>query len=97
VPLEVWLQRHTFPLERYADVDFARRIYPALVGDLLDNGTTTAVYFATIHEAATKVLVDACLSVASAFVGKVAMDNRRNARPSIAMRRSRRGSPAPGR
>jgi len=77
VPLEVWLQRHTFPLEaRYADVDFARRIYPALVGDLLDNGTTTAVYFATIHEAATKVLVDACLERGQrAFVGKVAMDN----------------------
>ena len=77
VPLEVWLQRHTFPLEaRYADTGFARRIYPALVADLLDNGTTTAVYFATIHEAATKLLVDACLAGGQrAFVGKVAMDN----------------------
>lgn len=77
VPLEVWLQRHTFPLEaRYADVDFAARVYPTLVGDLLDNGTTTAVYFATIHEAATKLLVDACLARGQrAFVGKVAMDN----------------------
>ncbi len=77
VPLEVWLQRHTFPLEaRYGDIDFARRVYPKLVGDLLDHGTTTAVYFATIHEAATKLLVDACLDRGQrAFVGKVAMDN----------------------
>jgi guanine deaminase len=77
VPLEVWLQRHTFPLEaRYADSGFAGRVYPTLVADLLDNGTTTAVYFATIHEAATKRLVDACLAQGQrAFVGKVAMDN----------------------
>ena len=77
VPLEVWLQRHTFPLEaRYADAGFAERVYADLVGDLLDNGTTTAVYFATIHEEATRRLVDACLKKGQrAFVGKVAMDN----------------------
>lgn len=77
VPLEVWLQRHTFPLEaRYADTGFAGRIYADLVGDLLDNGTTTAVYFATIHEAATRRLVDICLQKGQrALVGKVAMDN----------------------
>ena len=77
VPLEVWLQRYTFPLEaRYADRAFAERIYTALVADLLDNGTTTAVYFATIHDAATKILVDACLMRGQrALVGKVAMDN----------------------
>ena len=71
------MQRHTFPLEaRYADRAFAERVYTALVGDLLDNGTTTAVYFATIHEEATRVLVDACLMQGQrAFVGKVAMDN----------------------
>jgi len=77
VPLEVWLQRHTFPLEaRYADVGFAGRIYAGLVGDLLDSGTTTAVYFATIHEAATRRLVDICLTKGQrATIGKVAMDN----------------------
>lgn len=77
VPLEVWLQRHTFPLEaRYADAGFAERIYDGLVGDLLDNGTTTAVYFATIHEEATRRLVDICLMKGQrAFIGKVAMDN----------------------
>ena len=48
VPLEVWLQTYTFPLEaRYQDLAFARRSYGLLVDDLLANGTTTALYFAT--------------------------------------------------
>jgi guanine deaminase len=77
VPLEVWLQRHTFPLEaRYADEDFAVRVYDQLVSDLLAGGTTTAVYFATLHQAATRRLVDVCLDRRQrALVGKVAMDN----------------------
>jgi guanine deaminase len=77
VPLEVWLQTYTFPLEaKYADLAFARRSYDALVADLLANGTTTAVYFATIHDAATRLLVDICIARGQrALVGKVAMDN----------------------
>lgn len=77
VPLEDWLQRYTFPLEaRYADLAFARRSYEALIGDLLANGTTTALYFATIHQDATRLLVDICLEKGQrALVGKVAMDN----------------------
>ena len=77
VPLEVWLQQHTFPLEaRYADAAFAAEVYGAMVSDLLDHGTTTAVYFATIHEPATRALVDACLAAGQrALVGRVAMDN----------------------
>lgn len=77
VPLEVWLQKHTFPLEaRYLDIAFARRSYRALVSDLLANGTTTAVYFATVHQDATRVLVDTCIDRGQrALVGKVAMDN----------------------
>jgi guanine deaminase len=77
VPLEVWLQRYTFPLEaRYADLAFARRAYEALVGDLLANGTTTALYFATIQQEATRLLADICLQKGQrALIGKVAMDN----------------------
>ena len=77
VPLEVWLQELTFPLEaRYADAAFAERVYDVLVGDLLALGTTTAVFFATIHQEATRRLVDACLAQGlRALVGKVAMDN----------------------
>ena len=77
VPLEVWLRTHTFPLEaRYADIAFAERAYSALIDDLLALGTTTAVFFATIHREATKILVDICLRKGMrALVGKVAMDN----------------------
>jgi len=77
VPLEVWLQTHTFPLEaRYEDLAFARRAYGLLVEDLLANGTTTALYFATVHQEATRALVDICLDKGQrALVGKVAMDN----------------------
>lgn len=77
VPLELWLQRYTFPLEaRYADARFAARAYRTLVDDLLANGTTTAVYFATIHHEATRILAELCLERGQrALVGKVAMDN----------------------
>jgi len=77
VPLEVWLGQYTFPLEaRYADLDFARPRYEALVADLLANGTTTAVYFATVHQGATRLLADICLARGQrALVGKVAMDD----------------------
>jgi len=77
VPLEVWLQKYTFPLEaRYQDLDFARTSYTALVEDLLASGTTTALYFATVHQEATRLLVDICLEKGQrALVGKVAMDD----------------------
>jgi guanine deaminase len=77
VPLEVWLQKYTFPLEaRYADLEFARPIYASLVDTLLANGTTTALCFATIHLPATKLLADICLKRGlRGLIGKVAMDN----------------------
>ncbi len=76
LPLQDWLQRYTFPLEaRYADLDFAHRTYAALVGDLLAGGTTTAVYFATLHGPATLHLAELCLASGQrAMVGRVAMD-----------------------
>lgn len=80
VPLEVWLHKYTFPLEaRFADLAYARRAYDLLVTDLLANGTTTALYFATIHQEATRLLADICLDKGQrALVGKVAMDHRDN-------------------
>lgn len=80
VPLEVWLHKYTFPLEaRYSDLAYARRIYGLLVADLLANGTTTALYFATIHQEATRTLVDTCLEKGQrALVGKVVMDHPEN-------------------
>lgn len=80
VPLEVWLHKYTFPLEaRFADLAYARRAYDLLVTDLLANGTTTALYFATIHQDATRLLADICLAKGQrALVGKVAMDHPEN-------------------
>lgn len=77
VPLEVWLGKYTFPLEaRYADLDFARPRYSALVEDLVANGTTTALYFATADLAPTKLLAEICHQKGQrALVGKVVMDD----------------------
>lgn len=77
VPLEVWLQTHTFPLEaRYADTAYARVVYATLVDTLLANGTTTAVYFGTTHLEATTILAEICLEKGQrALIGKVAMDD----------------------
>jgi len=77
LPLQDWLQKATFPLEaRYDDIGFANSVYSSLVENLLANGTTSAVYFATTHEPATKRLAEICLSKGQrAWVGRVAMDD----------------------
>ena len=77
LPLEEWLQAYTFPLEaRYADIEYARGVYGSLVDGLLANGTTTAMYFGTIHLAATQALADICLRRSQrALIGRVAMDD----------------------
>jgi guanine deaminase len=76
-PLEVWLQKFTFPLEaRYADIDYAEAVYESLVDGLLANGTTTALYYASIHLPATQKLADICLKRSQrALIGRVAMDH----------------------
>jgi len=76
LPLEDWLQNYTFPLEaRYEDVGFANAMYSSLVSTLLANGTTSAVYFATIHLDATQRLAELCAEKGQrAWVGRVAMD-----------------------
>lgn len=76
-PLEDWLDHYTFPLEaRYADAAYAARVYPTLVADILAGGTTTALMFATIHERATQILVDASIAGGlRALIGKVVADD----------------------
>jgi guanine deaminase len=71
-----WLEKYTFPTEaRFADVDHARLVYRDAVRRVLRNGTTTCVWFASLHLEASKVLVDVCLEEGlHAFVGKVCMD-----------------------
>ena len=77
VPLEVWLQKYTFPLEaKYQDEEFAKIVYSDLVASLLKAGTTTAVYYGTIHQKANQILADICLNMGQrAIIGKVVMDN----------------------
>lgn len=77
LPLENWLMDCTFPLEsKYQDVAFASAMYSSLVSTLLANGTTSAVYFATVHSEATQLLAELCLSKGQrAWVGRVAMDD----------------------
>ncbi|PSV10879.1 amidohydrolase family protein [Photobacterium kishitanii] len=72
-----WLQNYTFPLEnRYSDNAFAAMVYQDVTKTLLANGTTSAVYFASIHRQSTEVLAQTCLNVGQrAYVGKVNMDN----------------------
>ena len=76
LPLMQWLQAYTFPAEkRCEDTAYAARVYGKLVRRLLSAGTTTAVYYGSIHLEATKALVDACRTHGQrAIVGKVAMD-----------------------
>lgn len=75
-PLDDWLHQHTFPLEaKYDDIAFARRVYTDLVDQLLARGTTTALYFATIHKESSFELVKICADKGQrALVGKVVMD-----------------------
>lgn len=76
-PLEVWLGKYTFPLEfKYRDLEFARPRYDTLVRDLIADGTTTALYFATVHLEATKLLAEIALTHGQrALIGKVVMDD----------------------
>lgn len=77
LPLQDWLMDCTFPLEaKYQDPAFATAIYTSLVETLLANGTTSAVYFATVHTRATEILAQLCVQKGQrAWVGRVAMDD----------------------
>ncbi|WP_057907509.1 guanine deaminase [Latilactobacillus graminis] len=76
-PLADWLNHYTFPLEaRYKNLDFATLVYHDLITEMLANGTTTALYFGTIHNAANLRLAEICAQAGQrAFIGSVAMDN----------------------
>lgn len=77
LPLYDWLQDYTFPLEaKFADNSFAQPMYRSAVATLLANGTTSAVYFATIHNEASITLAKTCLELGQrGFVGKINMDD----------------------
>lgn len=71
-----WLQKYTFPLEmKYKDIDFARKVYTAVVDRTLSNGTTTAAYFGTIHLDSCLILAEVAASAGQrALIGKINMN-----------------------
>lgn len=77
IPLYDWLNTYTFPLEsKFSDLDFAHEVYDDLVSTLLANGTTTALYFATIHKESSLLLARICAERGQrGLVGKVVMDD----------------------
>lgn len=77
IPLFDWLNTYTFPIEsKFSDLAFAKKVYEDVVGTLLANGTTTALYFATVHKEASILLAEICAKKGQrGLVGKVVMDD----------------------
>ncbi|KIO27815.1 hypothetical protein M407DRAFT_243264 [Tulasnella calospora MUT 4182] len=71
-----WLKNVTFPTEaKFEDVEYAKKAYTSVVQRVLDCGTTTCCYYATLHLQATRVLADICHAKGQrAFIGKCNMD-----------------------
>ena len=76
LPLLDWLKTYTFPVEaKFADLDYAHRIYRRLAHDLIANGTTRVCMFSSLHTDATLVLMEELENAGvTGFVGKVNMD-----------------------
>lgn len=77
LPLYDWLNTYTFPVEaKFSDLQFAKEVYNQVVSQLLANGTTTALYFATVHKEASLLLAEICANKGQrGLVGKVVMDD----------------------
>lgn len=72
-----FLAKHAFPTEgKYGDEALAREWYDSFLSELVKQGTTTAMCYATQHESGCNVLVDSALERRGPrlFVGKVNMD-----------------------
>lgn len=71
-----WLDNYTFPEEaKFADVEYAERIYRRFIHHLWRVGTMRAAVYATIHTPATRRLMQLFGQAGmGALVGKLAMD-----------------------
>ena len=71
-----WLHNYTFPEEmKYADTEYAKRMYRRFVHDLWRVGTMRACTFASIHTESTRVLMHLFQEAGmGALVGKVGMN-----------------------
>ncbi len=66
-PLMAWLDEYTFPREsRHQDLALARTEYSKLVQRLLSNGTTTSLYFASLHLEPAQLLAELLHQVCTA-------------------------------
>ena len=76
LPLLKWLETYTFRTEaRFADPDYARKVYGALARALIENGTTRVSMFSSLHTDATLILMEELEKAGvSGYVGKVNMD-----------------------
>ncbi|OLA35967.1 MAG: hypothetical protein BHW35_06550, partial [Firmicutes bacterium CAG:176_63_11] len=76
LPLLDWLNTYTFPTEaRFADTDYARRVYRRLATDLITSGTTRVCMFSSLHTDATLILMEELERAGvTGYVGKVNMD-----------------------
>ena len=71
-----WLNTYTFPEEtKYADPEYARRLYRRFVHELWMQGTMRSAVFATIHPESTRILADLFIQAGmGAMVGLVGMN-----------------------
>ncbi len=76
LPLIEWLNTYTFATEaRFADTDYARRVYRRLAQDLVTGGTTRVCMFSSLHTDATLILMEELERAGvTGCVGKVNMD-----------------------
>ena len=74
--LLAWLEKYTFPVEaRFADPAHAATVASFFCDELLRNGTTTAMAFATVHANSVDALFEAALQRRMRLItGKVLMD-----------------------
>ncbi|WP_373601257.1 amidohydrolase family protein [Paraclostridium bifermentans] len=71
-----WLNDYTFPEEsKYADIEYADKMYKRFIKEIWKNGTTRIAVFATVHKDSTIRLMNLFnTSGIGAFVGKVNMN-----------------------
>ena len=75
-PLLDWLENYTYPAEReFADPAHARAVAEFFLDELLRNGTTTALVFASVHPASVEAFFQAAAARRLRMAaGKVLMD-----------------------
>lgn len=71
-----WLNKVTFAHEaKFADPEYAKRMYASCVAGFLQQGVTTASYYGSHHGQATRILADVCFAKGQrALVGKCNMN-----------------------